>query len=652
MPVLHSASEQTVRDRAADAFALWAEVYDEQPNPLLSLEEDFLSHLLPDVRGLDVVDMGCGTGRWLQRLASQDARSLIGIDGSREMIARAAAKVGRYTVLLRADCGSAALSADSADLCLASFLLSHVRDLEKFSRQLAYILRPGGTAFITDVHPGTSARLGWKRAFRYGDQSISLQTYERPIGEVIAALRKHGFQVSALLEPCFQTQQQRTLELHNSPLGPTVLRWPAIYILQVQRNDRPRASSRDAQANAMQITGSRVAFGPRASASVQLLLTGDSVSAFSTGLLGRSCIANAPSVDLSGYLLLPGLINSHDHLDFGSFPRLGRGGYRNASEWANDIQSRNAAVIDAHRRIPKPVRCWWGAIRNVLSGVTTVCHHNPVLPELLESSFPVRVLRDFEWAHSMEFDRQVPEKFWAANLEAPFIIHAAEGIDSNAAEEISKLERLGLLNQRTVLIHALALNEESVSLLNRSGAAVVWCPASNKFLFGRTHDLRVISSIKNLALGSDSSLTSDGGLLDDIAVARETGVAADRLYAMLYTTPARMFRMNRGEGTIRVGGVADLIAVEDVRADPADTLINLERPRVALVVVRGRVQLVRNRVRERLPQELCDGLEPLEVDGETVWLRAPVAQLSSAASEALHGSLRTGEGRKRYAIGN
>jgi cytosine/adenosine deaminase-related metal-dependent hydrolase len=351
-------------------------------------------------------------------------------------------------------------------------------------------------------------------------------------------------------------------------------------------------------------------------------------------------------------MLLPGLINSHDHLEFGTFPRLGRGGYQNSAEWAKDIQLRDAAIIDAHRRIPKPARCWWGAIRNLLSGVTTVCHHNPLWPELLDPEFPVQVLRDFEWAHSLVFDPGLSEKFATADPERPFILHAAEGIDAESAKEVSELDRRGLLKPHTVLIHALALNEEAISVVNRSGAAVVWCPASNKFLFGRTHDSQVVASIDHLALGSDSSLTSCGGLLDDIAIARKAGIVADQLHNMIYATPVRLFGMNRGEGSIRAGGVADLIAVEDAGADPADTLSHLEPSRIVLVVVRGRAQLVRNTIRDRLPEELTEGLEPLEVGGEIVWLRAPLAQLFRAATDVIPGPLMLGEWQVRYAAGN
>ena len=75
--------------------------------------------------------------------------------------------------------------------------------------------------------------------------------------------------------------------------------------------------------------------------------------------------------------ILPGLINAHDHLHFALFPRLGAGPYPNATAWARDIYHPEREPIRSHLRVPKRLRLLWGGLRNLLSGVTTVGHHDP-----------------------------------------------------------------------------------------------------------------------------------------------------------------------------------------------------------------------------------------------------------------------------------
>ncbi len=157
----------------ASAFDEIAPFYDDQPNPLLSLEERFLPHLLPDLRGLDVLDVGCGTGRWMRKLAGNRAHSITGLDSSPEMLKIARKKVGLPSQVYLANCIASTLLAGSADVTLASFVLSYVEESPTLLLELSRLTRAGGVVVLSDVHPQTERIFGWKRTFRTGSKSTA-----------------------------------------------------------------------------------------------------------------------------------------------------------------------------------------------------------------------------------------------------------------------------------------------------------------------------------------------------------------------------------------------------------------------------------------------------------------------------------------------
>ena len=132
-----------------------------------------------------------------------------------------------------------------------------------------------------------------------------------------------------------------------------------------------------------------------------------------------------------------------------------------SSAWAEDIYHPDRSPVKEHLAVPKAVRLAWGGLKNLLSGVTTVAHHNPYDAEVFENGFPVRVVKRFGWAHSLHFSSSVANRYRAVSKRWPFLIHAAEGTDSNAAAEIQELERTGVLSSRTVLIHGVGIDCDS-----------------------------------------------------------------------------------------------------------------------------------------------------------------------------------------------
>jgi len=386
--------------------------------------------------------------------------------------------------------------------------------------------------------------------------------------------------------------------------------------------------------NQLVIGGARCALGPRESTRAAIEIVGDRITRIlssPTGLSGAK--SDRISIDLSGFLILPGLVNAHDHLEFSLFPRLGIPPYRNYIEWGDDIHSRFPDIIAKHRAVPKEIRLWWGGLRNLLCGVTTVSHHNPLWPELRREDFPVRVVQEYGWGHSLALGGDLREAHAAAPVGRPFIVHACEGVDEQARQELWGLDRLGVLDDRTVL-----------ALMRARRASLIVCPSSNQFLFDRVPNLSLLGDIEKISLGSDSPLTAEGDLLDEIRFAiRFCGISASAAHQMVTTAPASILRLANGEGSIGESCVADLIAIRDTGQDSADRLDALSMNDVELVMIGGRVQLAADAMLERLPFAATQGLEPLSIDGSIRWLRAPVKALLQKAEDVFgKGEVRLG----------
>ena len=340
-------------------------------------------------------------------------------------------------------------------------------------------------------------------------------------------------------------------------------------------------------------------------------------------------MSTAAELDLSGHVVMPGLINAHDHLEFNLFPRLGRGPYPNAGEWARDIYHPERSPIREQLRVPKAVRLWWGALKNLLSGVTTVCHHNPYEREVFNADFPVRVVRRFAWAHSLEFEPDLAARFRKAPASYPFLVHCAEGADAAARREVHALDGLGALDARTAIVHGVGIKGDGLDLMRRRGAALVWCPTSNLAMLGRTVSRAVLRSGIPMALATDSALSAPVDLLDELAVARKYLLPA-RLYEMVTTGPARILRLSLLNG--------DWIAVHSEARTAIEALLE---GTIALAVVAGRIRLISPDLAVQLPASVRRRFQLLHIENRPpVLVDADVRELRRAAAKHLGHDLR------------
>lgn len=322
------------------------------------------------------------------------------------------------------------------------------------------------------------------------------------------------------------------------------------------------------------------------------------------------------TLDLKGHLILPGLINAHDHLEFNLFPRLGDGPYPNATAWAEEIHRLHDPLIRRHLQIPKPVRLTLGGIKNLIGGVTTVAHHNPYEPAVFTPDFPVRVVKRFGWAHSLSFCPDIWECYRHTPAGAPFIIHAGEGTDTASRQELRRLDHICVLGASTVIVHGVAFGREELALLKERKASLVWCPTSNNFTLGETLRADAFTSGVPVALGTDSSLSAEGHVADELAFAYRTAGLSD-LYAMVTERAAQILRLTSGEGRIQEGGIADLVVVRDEGQTPGRALIGLTPE---LVFLKGRIKLASAAMAARVDGNDWTTFQPIEIEEKGKWL--------------------------------
>jgi cytosine/adenosine deaminase-related metal-dependent hydrolase len=335
------------------------------------------------------------------------------------------------------------------------------------------------------------------------------------------------------------------------------------------------------------------------------------------------CIADADggfdlSLDFPDAEIVPGLINAHDHLHRNHYGRLGQPPYRSAYEWAADIQARHADRIADGRARPRREALLEGAWKNLFCGVTTVVHHDAWESDF-ESGFPLKLAR-LRCADSlgMSPDMALPPRHAADRL--PLCLHVAEGVDRRAAGEVEELAERGFLGFDLIAVHGVGMDEPAMRRFRASGAALVWCPSSNFFLFGRSTPAGLLEEGIDVLLGSDSRLTGDGDLLDELRCARRLGMLDDtRLAAAVGKTAAR--RLGLPAPSLEHGAAADLIVLRkpvlDARAED-----------ILLVLVDGVPRLAHPALGPLLAP-LFGPAEERTVDGVARWTVAPASEPAS-----------------------
>ncbi len=576
--------------------APWVETYDRDPNPVLTLARRIMEPLLSDVRDKVVVDIGCGTGHDLELLMSRGAKA-VGLDFTSEMLHKAANKKSIRTRLVQADAMNLPLQDAAADLIVCSFVLSYVENVAQVAEQLARIALPGADVYVVDMHP-EAQRHGWRAALDPSFDHMQVEIHE--LTRIKQAFDNAGFELQSLVEPRLGHPERRYFETVQRPdLFEQARHVPAMYLFQFRRRlltadrNRPHLIPRKRQ-RTWHLVGGRHALGPHTAVPSDLVVDSSRIRSIfdrpSKAIAQRS--ESDGVVDLTGFLLLPGLVNPYDDLRAG-WPR----------QTHNDV---------------KP---WLGALRNLISGVTsTLC------PERLDTSempqFPMRLPRNF--AYSAERTAEgVAGDFKDVPAEFPLLIECGWCDEASTSEFLTWLDRQQTLTARTVLLGVKYLDEVSRKLITEREAALVWAPSEG------TIDKEFLQGNHSIAIATGEA--GEHTITDEIQAAAKIGIAPESIYSMLTARAATILRLRNGEGRIIAETPADLLVFEDTESTPGQSLC-AQVP--VAVMLGGKPVLLKHDMLERWPDFLREPLRPISIGEEPWWAEEHIVAAVRGAGAA------------------
>lgn len=179
----------------------WAAFYDDG-DPTTWLDEPFLLSQLKPFPGCRVLDLGCGTGRYLRRLDPGLYR-LIAVDLSRGMLSRACRDTERRKEVSWVQASVTRLPFHSGlfDRIMSGLVLDHIERPALLFSQLAAMLKPKGRAVVTAVHPDMQRLTGPDIALASADRPLRIAGHLHEVRDLVAAAQDAKLMVEHIEEP-------------------------------------------------------------------------------------------------------------------------------------------------------------------------------------------------------------------------------------------------------------------------------------------------------------------------------------------------------------------------------------------------------------------------------------------------------------------
>jgi cytosine/adenosine deaminase-related metal-dependent hydrolase len=286
-------------------------------------------------------------------------------------------------------------------------------------------------------------------------------------------------------------------------------------------------------------------------------------------------------------IAFPGLINSHDHLDFNLFPALGNYIYNNYTEWGPDIHTQDKETIAAVLKIPKALRTQWGIYKNVINGITTVVQHGE---KLNTKNAPITVFNNCHSLHSVALEHGWKYKLNKPFVNSfPFVIHIGEGTDPKAHTEIDQLIKWNFFKRKLIGIHGVAMDSNQAKHFE----ALIWCPDSNLFLLGKTAAIDKLKTKTTILFGTDATVSASWNIWQQLHKANAMKLLTSlELIDAIAVKAATVWNLKR-KGIIAEDYDADIVIAKKKIAstDNVEAFFAINPEDILLVINKGKIIL-------------------------------------------------------------
>ena len=181
--------------------------------------------LLPDVKGLSVLDAGCGPGIYSAWLIEHGA-TITSIDVTPEFVEMTRKKTAQKASVFQWDLEKPLTFAkdDSFDLVLCPLVLDYIQDWLPLFKEFFRVLKQGGTFIFSCVHPALIFYKIWSNDTYFetvlhelewegfGKPYPVIKSYRRPLQAMLNPLVEAGFHLDNILEPLPASNFPRTAE--------------------------------------------------------------------------------------------------------------------------------------------------------------------------------------------------------------------------------------------------------------------------------------------------------------------------------------------------------------------------------------------------------------------------------------------------------